>query len=90
MGFLFHVVFLPSVTILGELAAFLEEWGLVYGEAEHARTCGHRHHHLAMVVVEDVDWLMAGTGEDLKEGINREQVKIGKGSSFFRRKKKRI
>ncbi|KAL6327364.1 hypothetical protein AAG906_018966 [Vitis piasezkii] len=54
-------VFLPSVTILGELAAFLEEWGLVYGEAEHARTCGHRHHHLAMVVVEDVDWLMAGT-----------------------------
>ena len=90
MGFLFHVVFLPSVTILGELAAFLKEWGLVYGEAEHARTCGHRYHHLAMVVVENGDWLMAGTGEDLQKGINKERVKASRGSSFFRRKKKRI
>ena len=85
LGLLFHAVFLPGVTIPGELAAFLEEWGLVSGGAEHAGTCGHGHHHLAMVVVEDGDWLMAGIGEDLQEGINRGQVKAGKGegSSFF-------
>ena len=68
----------------------LEEWGLVSGGVEHAGTCGHRHHHLAIVVVEDGDWLMAGTGEDLQEGINREQVKAGRGFSFFERKKRRI
>ena len=43
-----------------------------------------------MVVVEDGDWLMAGTGEDLQKGINKERVKASRGSSFFRRKKKRI
>ena len=57
----------------------MEEWGLVSGGAEHAGTCGHGHHHLAMVVVEERDGLMVGTGEDLQEGINREQVKAGRG-----------
>ena len=61
---------------------------MVFREAKHARTCGHRYHHLAMVVVEDGDWLMAGTGEDLQEEINIEQVKAGRGSSFFGRKKR--
>ena len=75
--------FLPGVAIPRELAAFLEEWGLVSGGAEHAGTCGHGHHHLAMVVVEDGDWLMAGTGEDLQEGINRGQVKASKGVLIF-------
>ena len=82
-------LFLLGVTIPGELAAFLEKWGLVFGGAEHVGTCGHRYHHLAMVVVEDGDWLMAGTGEDLQEEINIEQVKAGRGSSFFGRKKRR-
>ena len=36
-----------------------------------------------MVVLEDGDWLMVGTREDLQEGINRGQVKVGRGSSFF-------
>ena len=88
LGFLFHAVFLLGVTIPGELATFLEEWGLVSGGAEHAGTCDHRHHHLAMVVVEDGDWLMAGIGEDLQEEINREQMKVGKGSSFLGGKKR--
>ena len=40
-----------------------------------------------MVVVEERDGLMVGTGEDLQEGINRKQVKAGRGSSFFGKKK---
>ena len=75
--------FLPGVTIPRELAAILEEWGLVSGGAEHVGTCGHGHHHLAMVVVEDGDWLMVGTGKDLQEGKNRGQVKAGRGLHFF-------
>ena len=33
---------------------------------------------------------MVGTGEDLQNGINRKQVKAGKGVFIFWKKKKRI